>query len=155
MKHSPKVMIWGTFSATGRGALYFVPQNKTVTADEYLNILRSKLLLSINIHNCTVFQHDSGPTHAAKKVKDWLRGNEVQVLNWPGNSPDLNLIENLWMLLKRKVRQHNPKSPQELMYFIKRTWCNEISADVYQKLMSSMPNRLRNVIKNKGYSTKY
>ena len=35
MKHSQKVMVWGCFSASGRGSLYFVDRNKTVNSVEY------------------------------------------------------------------------------------------------------------------------
>jgi len=155
MKHSPKTLVWGCFSASGRGSLYFVDQKKTVNADEYLNILISKLQLSMTLHNCEIFQHDSAPAHAAKKVKYWFAANGVQVLDWPGNSPDLNPIENLWMILKRKVRLQQPQNLQELILCIKRSWCNDISQDVCKRLATSMPQRLKSVIQNKGFATKY
>lgn len=155
MKHSPKTLVWGCFSAVGRGSLYFVDQKKMVNADEYLNILDNKLKMSMQLHNTTIFQHDSAPAHAAKKVKEWLAANGVRVLEWPGNSPDLNPIENLWMILKRKVRLQQPQNLQDLIHCIKRSWCSEISADVCKRLATSMPQRLKSVIKNKGFSTKY
>jgi transposase len=155
MKHSPKTLVWGCFSAAGRGALYFVDQKKMVNADEYLKILDSKLILSMQLHSSEVFQHDSAPAHAAKKVKQWLAANGVQVLDWPGNSPDLNPIENLWMILKRKVRLQQPQNLQDLIHCIKRSWCMEISTDVCKRLATSMPQRLKTVINNKGFASKY
>ena len=107
------------------------------------------------IHNCELLQQDSAPAHTANKVRNWLVSNRIEVLEWPGNSPDLNPIENLWMILKRKVRLHQPKNMQDLIYNIKRVWCTEITAELCRKLVDSMPNRLKNVLKHKGFATKY
>ena len=35
--------------------------------------------------------------------KQFLEKKLIQVLVWPGNSPDLNPVENLWSLMKHKV----------------------------------------------------
>ena len=155
MKHPPKVMVWACFSSAGRGSLYFIEQGKTVNADEYIKILKSKMKLSMQIHRCSTFQQDSAPCHTSKKVKDWMIENGVQVLEWPGNSPDLNPIENLWMVLKRKVRLCRPSNVQDLIYHIKRSWCLDITPELCQKLVQSMPKRLKSVIESKGFATKY
>lgn len=155
VKHSPKVMVWGSFSAYGRGSLYFVDKNKTVNAKEYLNILDTKLRMTMHLHGCRVFQQDSAPAHTSRIVKKWLADNGIQVLDWPGNSPDLNPIENLWTVMKRKVRRYQARNMQELIYNIKKVWCTEITPDLCRKLVQSMPNRISSVMKNRGYSTKY
>lgn len=42
-----------------------------------------------------IFQQDLVPCHTVKKYKNFLTDNKMNVLPLPGNSPDLNLIENL------------------------------------------------------------
>ena len=155
MKHAPQVMVWGCFSAAGRGSLYFVEQNKKVNGAEYINILSTKLKMAMQLNGCRVFQQDSAPAHTCRAVKNWLTTNGVQVLEWPGNSPDLNPIENLWSIMKRHVRLYHPRNMQELLYYIKRVWCQEISKELCQKLVRSMPNRLKTVKNSKGYATRY
>ena len=87
-------MVWGCFSSQGRGGLYFLPQGQTMNASRYISILDGHLLNFMNIHGCTTFQ-DSAPCHEAKSVMNWFRTKNIRVLKWPGNSPDLNPIENL------------------------------------------------------------
>ncbi len=58
-----------------------------------------------------IFQQDLAPVHTAKSTKSWLNDHGVGVLDWPANSPDLN-IENLWGIVKRKMRNKRPKKMQ-------------------------------------------
>ncbi len=66
-----------------------------------------------------VFQQDLAPAHTAKSTKSWLNDHGVGVLDWPANSPDLNPIENLWGIVKRKIRNKRPKDADELNATVK------------------------------------
>ena len=156
VKAPSSVMVWGSISGYGRGALWIMPKNTTITAKVYLEILQDRLLTHMCIHNATHFQHDGAPVHTAKIVKAWLERNNIQLLApWPGSSPDLNIIENCWTLLKREVSKRNPKSHQDLINTIKEVWINKITPDYCEKLARSMPKRIIEVIKNKGNARKY
>ncbi len=56
-----------------------------------------------------IFQQDLAPVHTAKNTKSWLNDCGVGVLDWPANLPDLNPIENLWGIVKRKMRNETKK----------------------------------------------
>ncbi len=71
-----------------------------------------------------LFQQDLAPAHTAKGTKSWFNDHGVTVLEWPGNSPDLNPIENLWGIVKRKMRDTRPNNADGLEAVIKATWAS-------------------------------
>ena len=39
-------------------------------------------------------QQDNDPKYTANKTKDFIKGKNWKVLDWPSQSPDFNLIED-------------------------------------------------------------
>ncbi len=101
-----------------------------------------------------IFQQDLVPGHTAKSTKSWLNNIGVGMLDWPVNSPELNPIENLWGIVKMKMRNKRPNNADELKATVKETWAS-VPPQQCHKLITSMPRRIEAVIKAKGASTKY
>lgn len=81
--------------------------------------------------------------------------NRISTLDWPGNSPDLNPIENLWHIMGSKINSIKPTSSAALIKLIEKVWYEEIPTEHLQQLVNSMPRRIAMVIKNRGGTTKY
>lgn len=101
-----------------------------------------------------LFQQDNAPCHKSKQVLKWFQDNEVKLLEWPPQSPDLSPIENLWRILKENIRRHQVSSHAALREVILREW-GLISPDLCNKLVCSMPRRVKAGIKAKGGAIKY
>src|SRR2546430_1245949 len=56
----------------------------------------------------TLVQEDNAPSHAHKTQEEIYSIFGVQRLLWPGNSPDLNMIEPAWAYLKRVTTKNGP-----------------------------------------------
>ncbi len=101
-----------------------------------------------------IFQQDLAPAHAAKGTKSWFNDHGVTVLDWSANSPDLNPIENLWGIVKRKMIDTRPNNADDPRATIKATWAS-ITPQQCHMLIASMPRRIDAVIHAKGGPTKY
>ena len=73
----------------------------------------------MTVHNTAVFMHDGAPCHRSKIVKKFREDIHIITLGWPGNSPDLNPIENLWTKMKDLVSEKQPSSGAALINTIK------------------------------------
>ncbi len=98
-----------------------------------------------------IFQQDLAP---AKCTKIWFNDHGVTVLDWPANSPDLNPIENLWGIVKKKMRDTRHNNADNLKAAIEATWAS-ITTELCHRLISSMPHHIDAVIHAKGGPTKY
>ena len=98
--------------------------------------------------------HENDRKHTSGLVKDCLKQKTIQTLLWPSFSPDLNPIENLWDELERRVKKHQPKNLKELELQLTQEW-NNIELLVLEKLVDSIPSRLYEYVKMKGYPNKY
>ena len=77
----------------------------------YKQILQENLMFSIEsleLPSDYIFQQDNDPKHITKSTKKWLSENNVNVLQWPSQSPDLNPIGNLRRFLKIQIRKRTP-----------------------------------------------
>lgn len=142
-------------SSAGVGPLCFIKSR--VNAAVYQEILEHFMLPSADeLYGDAdfIFQQDLAPAHTAKSTKTWFNDHGITVLDWPANSPDLNPIENLWGIAKRKMRDMRPNNAEELKAAIEASW-SSITPQQCHRLIASMPRRIEAVIDAKGAQTKY
>ena len=152
------LMVWRSMGWNGVGMLIEVEER--MDADKYYQILDEGVVESFEKLEMEegerYFQQDNNPKHTTRKAQQWFEDNDIQVLSWPAQSPDLNPIEHLWDHLKCQLRKYNtlPHGVHELWDRLVEEW-NEIPPEVCQNLIKSMPRRIQAVIRAKGGHTKY
>lgn len=149
------VMVWGCMAAAGVGKIELIKQ--TMDHMHYINILKRNLRASaenLGIGATFQFYQDNDPKHSAANTRLWLLYNCPRVIKTPAQSPDLNPIEHLWDHLERKLRQRHFTNKNQMEKVLMEEWYN-IDMSITQKLVQSMPGRLKEVIRRKGRATRY
>ncbi|GFX82105.1 transposable element Tc1 transposase [Trichonephila clavipes] len=149
------VMVRGCMAMSGVGKLVFIDEIMHKMA--YLNILQNNLKESadnLGLGSNFIFQQDNDPKHTAFVVEEWLLYHCRNQLNILPQSPDLNVIDNLWSHLERSVQKHQITSKEQLKTVLQEEWLN-IAPETTRHLVESMPRRLEAVISAIGYATKY
>jgi hypothetical protein len=139
--------------------------SRNITASEYRHVCQAlflpegKKIFTIQGLSSFCLQQDGDPTHkvAKSEIKNWnsCGGFHVDLLeNWPGNSPDLNPIENVWAWVDMKVQEMGCKTFDEFTAAVDATFQN-IPKDMLKNLVGSMKKRLQCVIHNDGAKCGY
>lgn len=159
------IMTWACFSSSGPGIIVRVAKNSTFKKEDYLEVLQNAAIPSMLLLDCDTLLHDNDPKHTAKIIKEFLledheeftqfgRKGIIKVVPHPPQSPDLNPIEHLWVVVEKKVQERRPTNLDELFEYIKEEW-NNLSKETCQKYADSMKNRLVDLKKAKGFCIDY
>jgi len=162
VKHDDKIMVWGSFAASGVGILHRI--HGIMDQHVYRNLLENVMMPSVDIvfgdrvHPDApqewIFQQDNDPKHTSRLCRQFLVDNDVQTFEWPSQSPDLNPIENLWSILEYKTRKRHPNNCEQLFQVLQREW-NALPVELLTNLVHSMRRRCQSVIESNGRPTKY
>ena len=153
-----RIMVWGCITATGLGRLCRIDGNMDaklyceILSDEFLGTLSDLGIKKKDIY----FQQDNDPKHTSKLATDWFLKSKIDKLDWPANSPDMNIIEHAWDHLDRRVRSRSPlpKNLGELWEALVEEW-GMMEDDYIGKLYESMPRRVQALLEAKGGHTRY
>lgn len=156
-KPAMSLMLWGCITWNGVGTLTVV--NGNINANKYIDILEEQLwpvVVKIFPTNDYIFQDDNAPVHRARIVQEYKQINRIPGMFWPAQSPDANIIENIWFLLKNKLKRRlsNINNVTDLERNINDIWIN-IPVTYIRNLYRSLPSRMLKMIRSKGYITKY
>lgn len=152
--HPPQVLIWGGISA--RGTTPVKVDCGSLNQFGYQDILQECLVetMSTLYPEGFILMQDNAKPHTAKTTMSWLQQKGIEVLEWPAMSPDLNPIENLWALIKRRIEKCDPSTKSDLKELIEEIW-DGIDVELIKCLIKSMKNRLQECIAKKGEKIDY
>jgi transposase/predicted transcriptional regulator len=153
-KFSRKIMFWSAIGANCKAPLIVL--KGTVNTDKYIELLESHFLPWFR-ENCPAthtFQQDNAPAHKSKRSIAFINDQNLKLLDWPANSPDLNPIENIWSVLKNAVEKRSPKTLEELERAAIEEW-DKIDQQTIRKTIKTMNRRIDQVLERKGEKCEY
>ena len=153
--HGPSVMVWAAIHHGGRSELVVV--DGAMNRHQYIQIQRNQMLpwatgcLDINL--CT---QDNAPPHTTRDTVAFLDQQDVEVMDWPAQSPDMNPNEHVWDQMSVWIRDMNyPTSTiAELNNALHLAWA-AVRPGRVQNLVESMPRRVRALLDARGGHTSY
>lgn len=151
------IMFWGGISMEARTELVVVP-GRSLNAPRYVEeILQPHVVpFARNIGQGFLFMQDNARPHRARSVEEFLNEQNIERIEWPARSPDLNPIEHIWDQLKKRIRSRiqPPSNLSQLRQAALEEWEN-IPQERVKNLINSMRRRLDAVIKARGGNTRY
>lgn len=149
------IMVWGCMSYGGLGNLVIVEE--TMNSVGYVRLLAENLHESadkMGLGDDFVFQQDNAPCHKARHTLNFFERNNIDVLEWPAQSPDLSPIEHVWALIKKRLGRYSYKTKRELVSRIMELW-SQITREEVRNLIDSVPRRVEACFLAKGRNTRY
>ena len=150
-KFSPYLMLWGAIRDDGQRTL--LRCLSTADSQEYQRLLKNAIPKIYNSRK--LLQQDGATCHRSASTKRFLEEKRIRILeNWPAQSPDLNLIEIVWSILKKDINKKTYNDLGHLEESVMEAWQNILST-IVTKLYESMPKRIRAVVRARGGHTRY
>ena len=148
-------MIWGGFTYDNKTALHMV-QGHLIAARYVNQIVDPHMLPFIQRNPGTVLMQDNARPHTARHTIQHLATNQVQPMDWPSKSPDLNPIENVWDALDRCIKRRavQPRNLVELSQALNEEW-QRFPQYKLRRLVASMRRRCQACIAARGGHTRY
>ena len=136
-----KIMFWGAI--TGFGQIFLDEIKGKITSKTYCNFLENKALPVIKrlCSPSALFQQDNAKSHASGETQAFLEKNNVKLLDWPPQSPDINPIEQVWGWLAHRLNGMRIQNIKELRGTVLKLW-EEIPKEAILAFIEKIPDKI-------------
>ena len=172
MEHSQRqgrgsVMVWGAISYDWKSPLVFLEgtgKSGVQALDYYNQVLEpivgpafNGLLDYKGMEEGGLYVEDQAPVHGTRGLLVKAKKDMgIPLHERPSCSPDLNPIENVWRILKQriKVRSRFPSTVAEMRVAVQEEW-DRLQPSEFNKYIDEMPQRIAQLKERKGMQTEF
>ncbi|GFY08810.1 transposable element Tcb2 transposase [Trichonephila clavipes] len=151
------VLVWGGIMLGSRTDLHIFDAgsvNGTRYCNEillpYVRLFRGAMGLQF------LFKDDNAPCHRTVAAEQLLESEDIERMDWPARSPDLNPIEHVWDFLGRRLaaRTLPPVTIRELRLALQDEWA-AMPQQLIDTLILSMGRRCETCLAVRGHHIPY
>ena len=127
----------------------------TIDSTAYIEIVRKQFPSALarfptGEKQNVMLQQDNARPHVSRKTKNFFEKQGIRTLPWPPSSPDINIVENVWSIIDRKLLKYTIYDIDQLKNAVIEVW-NEIPMKTIENLYLSIRGRLKRIVCNRGY----
>ena len=145
-----KLSCWGAISAKGATSLEIY--KKGMNGDLFRQVIENHKEEMENLYpeGEFYFIQDNHPTH--RMNEDWMiQEQKLEIIKLPRRSPDLNIIENLWITLKDRVKRDAPMNEKELRVSLLNNWMSLTKPERMQPFFEGLQRRYKECVALDGH----
>mgnify|MGYP000940113093 FL=1 len=149
-----KLDCWGAISAQGATSLEIY--KKGMNGERYRKIIERHKAEMERLYpdGEFYFLQDSHPTH--RMNEEWLMNEQkLELIKLPKRSPDLNIIESLWIALKERVASDAPTNEKELRASLLNNWEILTSPERIRPFFEGLHGRYLGCVAKEGQKISY
>ncbi|GFU53545.1 transposable element Tcb1 transposase [Trichonephila clavipes] len=147
---APGIMVWKGIAYHSHTPLVRIAG--TLNSQRYISeVLEPVVLPYVQGLATAIFQQNNARRHLARIVQRFFVIHQIELLPWPGCSPDLSPIVNMWSMVVQRFTQITPPAatPDQLWQGLEAALYS-VPQEHIQSLFESMPRCVAGVISNNG-----
>lgn len=143
---------WGWMSSMGPGEVVEVSGRMNgVQYKELLNDVFLPTVRSAYPDGTIYLAQDNSAIHRSQVVQEWLASHpDIEIIQWPAKSPDLNPIENLWGQMILNWDPIEVRNNTNLRNLVHSTWESLRGSEMCWNMVADMRLRMTYILENSG-----